>query len=86
MTRAHTNSKKCVCRGCKNHKLPCKWLCASGTTGIVAVRHGRRFIGVELSPDYCRMARERISAIEHGNTVQEERAGQQVLFVLERDE
>ena len=26
----------------------------SGTTGAVALRHGRRFIGIELSPDYIR--------------------------------
>jgi DNA modification methylase len=32
----------------------------SGTTGIVAVDEGRDFIGVELSPRFTRMARERI--------------------------
>ena len=32
----------------------------SGTTGIVAARHGREFVGIELNPDYSRMARESI--------------------------
>lgn len=32
----------------------------SGTVGVVALRHGRRFVGCELNPDYARMARERI--------------------------
>ena len=28
----------------------------SGTTGIVALRHGREFIGIELNPEYAEMA------------------------------
>jgi len=32
----------------------------SGTVGVVALRHGRNFIGIELNPDYAKMARERI--------------------------
>ena len=33
----------------------------SGTTGVSALRHGRRFVGVELSPASGTMARERIA-------------------------
>ena len=33
----------------------------SGTTGVVATGLNRRFLGVDLSPDYCRMAARRIS-------------------------
>ncbi len=32
----------------------------SGTTGVVALRAGRNFIGIELNPEYCEMARNRI--------------------------
>ncbi len=32
----------------------------AGTTGMVAVNNGRSFIGSELNPDYCKMARDRI--------------------------
>lgn len=32
----------------------------SGTTGVVALRMGRRFIGIDLNPDYVEMARRRI--------------------------
>lgn len=32
----------------------------SGTTGVVALRHGRAFVGIELNPDYAEMARKRI--------------------------
>ena len=32
----------------------------AGTTGLVALRHGRSFIGIELNPAYCELARNRI--------------------------
>ena len=34
--------------------------CGSGTTGVVALRHGRSFIGIELNPEYIQMAQKRI--------------------------
>lgn len=37
--------------------------CGSGTTGAVAVRHQRDFIGIELNPAYVELARRRISAV-----------------------
>lgn len=38
--------------------------CGSGTTGVAAVREGRRFVGIELSETYCDMARKRINAAQ----------------------
>lgn len=32
----------------------------TGTTGVVAARLGRRFVGIELSPTYAEMAREKL--------------------------
>jgi DNA modification methylase len=32
----------------------------AGTTGVVALRHDRSFVGIELNPDYAQMARDRI--------------------------
>jgi len=32
----------------------------AGTTGVVALRHDRGFIGIELNPEYAEMARNRI--------------------------
>ena len=32
----------------------------SGTTGMVAAEHGRRFTGIELSPGYLQIARARM--------------------------
>ena len=34
--------------------------CGSGTTGVVATRHGRKFIGIELNPNYVDIAKGRI--------------------------
>lgn len=34
----------------------------SGTTAIVAMGLGRHYIGIDLSPDYCKMAEKRIEA------------------------
>jgi site-specific DNA-methyltransferase (adenine-specific) len=35
--------------------------CGSGTTGVAAVRHGRRFIGIDMDKDYLEgIARPRI--------------------------
>lgn len=34
--------------------------CGSGTTGLVALRHGRNFVGIELNPEYVEMATRRI--------------------------
>ena len=33
----------------------------SGTTGAAAVRCGRQYIGIELNPEFCDMAKERIA-------------------------
>ena len=42
--------------------------CGAGTTGVVALRHGRRFLGLELKPEYAQLAQERIT----GNVVTQE--------------
>jgi DNA modification methylase len=44
--------------------VPCLVLdpfAGAGTTGVVAARLGRRFLGIELNPDYAEMARRRIT-------------------------
>jgi hypothetical protein len=52
-------------RGCRDHTepVPCTVLdpfAGSGTTGVVALRLGRSFVGIELNPAYAEMARNRI--------------------------
>lgn len=36
----------------------------SGTTAVAAKKLGRHFLGFEISPEYCRIARERIALVE----------------------
>jgi modification methylase len=38
--------------------------CGSGATCAAAKRAGRRFIGIDLSPHFCLMARERLAKID----------------------
>jgi modification methylase len=33
----------------------------SGTTAIVAKKLNRKFIGIDISPEYCQMAQERLN-------------------------
>ncbi len=35
--------------------------CGSGTTGVACVMTGRNFVGIELDPTYCEIARRRIA-------------------------
>lgn len=50
----------CVLAGCPEGGTVIDPFCGSGTTGMVALRHGRQFIGIELNPEYVAMARRRI--------------------------
>ena len=52
----------------------------SGTTGVAALRLGRRFIGIEKDPKYFQLACDRLRAEENGSTLQASRAGQEPLF------
>ncbi len=57
----------------------------SGTTGVVAKRLGRRFIGIELNPDYVEMARRRIAGdAPLLNTEMKSRPGVAVVVDLSR--
>lgn len=52
----------------------------SGTTGVAALRLGRRFIGCELDPKYHAIACERLTAEARGSTLIAQRAGQTSIF------
>ena len=51
----------CVLAGSAEGDLILGPFCGSGTTGVVALRALRRFVGIELNADYVAMAHKRIS-------------------------
>ena len=50
----------CIKAGCPQDGTVLDPFCGAGTTGLVAARLGRDFIGIELNPEYAAMARKRI--------------------------
>ena len=54
--------------------------CGSGATCVAAKMLGRRYIGIDISEQYCDIARERIKAIDSCVPVKEARKGQRSLF------
>jgi site-specific DNA-methyltransferase (adenine-specific) len=52
----------------------------SGTTGLAALRLGRRAILIERIEEYAALCVERLSAEIAGNTLQGARSGQGTLF------
>lgn len=50
----------CVLAGTVPDDLVLDPFCGSGTVGVVALRHGRRFIGIDLQEKYLPLAKERI--------------------------
>ena len=52
----------CILAGCPVGGTVLDPFFGAGTTGLVAQRHGRRFIGCELNEEYAELARARIAA------------------------
>jgi len=50
----------CVLAGCPESGTVLDPFAGSGTTGMVALRASRRFVGIELNPEYVDLARARI--------------------------
>ena len=50
----------CILAGSRPGDVVLDPFAGSGTTGMVALRHGRSFVGCELNPEYVELARNRI--------------------------
>ena len=50
----------CILAGSKPGDVVLDPFCGSGTTGVVALRYHRDFVGIELNPEYAEMAERRI--------------------------
>jgi len=55
--------RPCILAGCPPGGIVLDPFFGAGTVGVVALEEGRHFIGIELNPEYCEMARERIDKI-----------------------
>jgi DNA modification methylase len=53
-------ARRCILAGCPGDGTVLDPFAGAGTTGLVADRLGRSFIGIELKPEYAEMARRRI--------------------------
>ena len=51
----------CILAGCPQGGVVLDPFIGSGTTGIAALMNGRNYVGIELNPEYCAFARERIA-------------------------
>lgn len=54
-------AEQCVLAGCPTGGTVLDPFCGSGTTGVVAHRHGCKFVGIEINPAYAELARRRIA-------------------------
>lgn len=52
-------AERCILAGCPEGGTVLDPFAGSGTVGVVATRHNRNFIGIELNPKYVRMAYRR---------------------------
>ncbi len=70
----------CLERYSKPDQLILDPFCGSGTTCVAAKMLGRNYIGIDISPEYCKTARMRLKAVETGVPVKEQRQGQMGLW------
>lgn len=54
----------CILAGCPLDGVVLDPFFGSGTTGLVALKHGRNFIGIELNKEYIKIAEKRLSKVQ----------------------
>ena len=52
---------RCIAAGCKPGGTVLDPFAGSGTTGLAAIQLGRQFTGIDLSPDFARLAAGRLA-------------------------
>ena len=61
--------ENCLLASTKSNDFVLDPFCGSGTTGIVALKHNRNFIGIELVEKYQKMAQDRLNTLTVRNTL-----------------
>ncbi len=59
--------------------------CGSGTSLLAAKILNRRYIGIDISPQYVAISKERLTAVDTGVSVREQRLGQLALFPVSQE-
>jgi len=54
----------CILAGCPEGGIVLDPFMGSGTTAVVALKHNRNYIGIELNPEYIKIAEKRVSELE----------------------
>ena len=52
---------RCIAAGCKPGGTVLDPFAGSGTTGLAAIQLGRRFTGIDISPDFAHLAAGRLA-------------------------
>lgn len=63
-TMPRTLAERCVLAGSRAGDTVLDPFNGSGTTGLVALRNGRRYVGIDLNPAYCALSVERWGAVD----------------------
>ncbi len=85
-TRYHRNQKpvgllvQILDRYCSVDATILDCYCGSGSICVAAKETHRNYIGIDISEEYCEIARMRIKAVETGVPVKEQKQGQTGLF------
>ena len=56
-------AERCILAGCIEGGIVMDPFLGSGTTAFVALRLNRRFVGIEINPEYCKMALKRVQPL-----------------------
>lgn len=59
-------ARRCVVAGAFAGSVVLDPFAGAGTTGLVALREGRRFVGIELNPEYAKLAEARVKGVTLG--------------------
>jgi len=54
----------CILAGCPEGGVVLDPFFGSGTVGVVAIKHNRKYIGIELNPEYVEVAKKRLGMLE----------------------
>jgi site-specific DNA-methyltransferase (adenine-specific) len=56
----------CILAGCPVDGIVLDPFLGAGTTAVAATKHGRKWVGCELNPEYVKIAEERLSELKKG--------------------